>query len=255
VNEQPATWQEVYAVAEQKNGIVYQAAAYEGLTCGFLELAFAAGGRVLSDDGKKSEINSPQNLKALQFMANGVKNGIAAPGVTTYMEEESRRYFESGRATFMRNWPYAYELANRGTEVAGKFDVMPFPEFAGAGRAAILGGHNQVVPVYSENPGGALKWIDYMTSEENQKRQFLEYSQPSTLAALYDHPDVKKKYAFADELRQAISQARPRPVSPVYSQLSQAIYRNVNEALAGRTSSQDALEKAQEQMDQALARF
>ena len=29
-------------------------------------------------------------------MVDGVKNGTAAKGVTTYMEEESRRYFESG---------------------------------------------------------------------------------------------------------------------------------------------------------------
>ena len=52
---------------------------------------------MLSDDGKKSAINSPQNLKALQFMVDGVKNGDAPRAVTTYMEEESRRAFESGK--------------------------------------------------------------------------------------------------------------------------------------------------------------
>jgi multiple sugar transport system substrate-binding protein len=91
VDTPPATWQAVYQEAKAKNGIVYQGAPYEGLTCDFLELAFAAGGKVLSDDGKKSAINSPENVKALQFMADGVKNGTAARGVTTYMEEESRR--------------------------------------------------------------------------------------------------------------------------------------------------------------------
>ena len=55
----PATWQAVYAEAKKSGGIVYQGAPYEGLTCDYLELAFAAGGKVLSDDGKKSEINSP----------------------------------------------------------------------------------------------------------------------------------------------------------------------------------------------------
>ena len=38
---------------------------------------------------------------------------------------------------------------------------------------------------------------------------------------------------FADELLQALSQAKARPVSPVYPQISQAIYKNVNAALAG----------------------
>jgi multiple sugar transport system substrate-binding protein len=256
VDEVPATWQEVYEVAGQNDGIVYQGAPYEGLTCDFLEIAFAAGGEILNEDGTEALINSPENVKALQFMVDGVKDGTAANGVTTYMEEESRRYFESGKATFMRNWPYAYALGEaKGSQVKGKFDVAPFPEFEGGGKAGILGGHNQVVSVYSENPGGALKWIDYITGTENQKAQMLSASQSSTLKATYDDPEIQEKYAFATQLRDAISQAKARPVSPVYPQISQAIYKNVNEALAGRVSPEDALKTAQDQMQQALETF
>ena len=255
VDEFPATWQEVYEVAAQNDGIVYQGAPYEGLTCDFLELAYAAGGQVLSEDGKTSVINSPENVEALQLMVDGVKDGVAANGVTTYMEEESRRYWESGRATFMRNWPYAYALSEKAPEVKGKFAVAPFPEWEGAGTAGILGGHNQVVSVYSENPGGALKWIDYVTGKENQKRQLLDFSQSSTLTATYDDPDIQKKYEFASQLRDAISQAKSRPVSPVYPQISQAIYKNVNEALSGRVSPEDALKTAQTEMQSALETF
>src|SRR3982751_6624487 len=237
------------------NGLVYQGAPYEGLTCNYLELAFAAGGKVLSDDGKKSEIDSPENVKALALMVDGVKKHIAARGVTTYMEEESRRYFESGKATFMRNWPYAYALGEKAKAVKGKFDVMPFPEFEGGGKAGILGGHNQVISVYSKNPGAALKWVDYLTGKEHQKRQMLEFSQSSTLKATYDDPDIKQKYAFASELRDAISQAKSRPVSPVYPQVSQAIYKNVNAALSGKVSAEQALKTAQSEMDKALATF
>jgi multiple sugar transport system substrate-binding protein len=255
VKEKPTTWQEVYEIAEQNDGIVYQGAPYEGLTCDFLEIAFAAGGEILNEDGSKSVINSPENVKALQFMVDGVKNGIAARGVTTYMEEESRRYFESGKATFMRNWPYAFALGKKAKAIEGKFDVMPFPEFEGGGKAGILGGHNQVVSVHSKNPGGALKWIDYITGTENQKRQFLTASQSPTLKAIYDDPEVQETYEFASTLRDAISQAKSRPVSPVYPQISQAIYKNVNEALAGRVSPEDALKNAKTQMQAALETF
>lgn len=255
VTDKPTTWQEVYKQAGEKNGIVYQGNSYEGLTVNFLELAFAAGGKVLSDDGKKSEISSAENVKALQLMADGVKNKVAARGVTTYMEEESRRYFESGKATFMRNWPYAYALGQKAKGVKGKFDVMPFPEFEGGGKAGILGGHNQVVSVYSKNPGGALKWIDHVTGSEHQKVQFLEASQSPTLKAIYDDPEVQKKYAFATQLRDAVSQAKSRPVSPVYSQVSQAIYKNVNAALSGKVTPEEALKTAQTEMDKALATF
>jgi multiple sugar transport system substrate-binding protein len=189
-------------------------------------------------------------------MVEGVKDGTAANGVTTYMEEESRRYFESGKATFMRNWPYAYALGEaEGSQVKGKFNVMPFPTFEDGGTAGILGGHNQVISVYSENPGGALKWIDYVTGTENQKAQMLSASQSSTLSATYDDKEIQKKYAFAEQLRDAISQAKARPVSPVYPQISQAIYKNVNEALSGRVSPEDALKNAQTQMQAALETF
>jgi multiple sugar transport system substrate-binding protein len=256
VKEEPATWQEAYQIAADNDGIVYQGAPYEGLTCNFLELAFAAGGQVLNEDGTKAMINSPENVEALKFMADAAQQGTAAKGVTTYMEEESRRYFESGKATLMRNWPYAYALGNAaGSKVKDKFKVMPFPEWEGGGKAGILGGHNQVVSVYSENPGGALRWIDYITGEENQKRQFLTASQSPTLKAIYDDPDVQKKYDFATQLRDAISQAKARPVSPVYPQISQAIYENVNEALAGRASPEDALKAAQSDMEAALETF
>jgi multiple sugar transport system substrate-binding protein len=256
VKTPPTTWQQVYQEAKANDGIVYQGAPYEGLTCDFLELAFAAGGKVLSDDGKKSEINSPANVKALQLMVDGVKNGTAANGVTTYMEEESRRYWESGKATFMRNWPYAYALGEKkGTSVAGKFKVMPFPTFEGAGKAGILGGHNQVVSVYSKNPGAALKWIDFFTGKDWQTTTFDQYSLAPTIASVYDDPAIQKKYPFATELKTAVSQAKARPVSPVYPQISQAIYNNVNAALSGKASPADAMKTANDQITKALATF
>jgi multiple sugar transport system substrate-binding protein len=255
VKDVPATWQEVYEVAGQNDGIVYQGAPYEGLTCDFLELAFAAGGQVLSEDGKTAVINSPENVEALKFMVDGVKNGVAANGVTTYMEEESRRYFENGRATFMRNWPYAYALGEKAPKVKGKFAVAPFPEFEGAGKAAILGGHNLVISRFTENPGAALALVEFLTSEREQTIMFRDYSLAPTLAAAYDDPGVQKKYDFATELKESVGQARARPVSPVYPQISQAIYENVNEALAQRMSPEDALKKAQDDMQAALETF
>jgi multiple sugar transport system substrate-binding protein len=256
VDSVPQTWQELYTEAASKGGIVYQGASYEGLTCDYLELAFAAGGKVLSDDGKKSAIDSPQNLKALQFMIDGIKSGAATKAVTTYMEEESRRAFESGKPAFMRNWPYAYALGNqKGSKVAHKFKVAPFPTFEGGGKAGILGGHNLVVSAYSKNPQGAVKLIDYLTSADVEKDYAAKYSIAPTLNATYDDPEVKKALPFAEELRQAVTQAKSRPVSPVYPQISQAIYKNVNAALSGRASAADAMKQADADITKALATF
>ena len=255
VEEPPSTWQEVYEQAARADGIAYQGAAYEGLTVDFLELAFAAGGKILSDDGSKAEIDSPQNRKALQFMVDGIEDGAAPKAVTTYMEEQSRRAFEAGRVTFLRNWPYVYATANRAKATKGNFDVMPFPAFDGGGKAGILGGANLVISTFSSNPGGALKFIDYMTSKERQSEDVVKFSDASPLKAVYEDPQVQKAQPFATQLKSAVEQAKARPVSPVYPQISQAIYQNVNQALTGEITPEDALKNAQEQIDQALATF
>jgi multiple sugar transport system substrate-binding protein len=254
VDSPPATWQEVYDLAAKDKGIVYQGAAYEGLTCDFLEIAYAAGGSVLSEDGKKAEFDNPANLKALQFMVDGIKDGAAPKAVTTYMEEQARRSFEAGRATFMRNWPYAYAIG-KANKNAPKFEVMPFPEFEGGGKAGILGGHNIVISAYSKNPGGALALTDFLTSPDSIKRDATDFSLAPVLTSVYDDPDVQKALPFASELKQAIAQAKSRPVSPVYTQISQAIYKNVNAALSGQTSPEDALKTGQSEMEKALATF
>jgi multiple sugar transport system substrate-binding protein len=255
VSEVPETWQEVYDLAAKTDGIAYQGAAYEGLTVDFLELAFAAGGKVLSEDGKTAEIDSPENLKALQLMVDGIENGAAPKAVTTYMEEPARRAFEAGRVTFLRNWPYVYATAARAKATKGKFDVAPFPSFEGGGKAGILGGFNLVISTFSKNPGAALKFIDYMTHEERQTEDIVKYSDASPLKAVYDDPAVQKAQPFSDELKAAVEQSKSRPISPVYPQISQAIYKNVNEALSGKTSPEEALKQAQSEMEQALETF
>jgi multiple sugar transport system substrate-binding protein len=256
IKSPPKTWQDAYKQAKAGNGLVYQGAAYEGLTVHFLELAYGAGGKVLSADGKKSVIDSPENLKALQFMVDGIKNGAVPKAVTTYMEEEARRTFESGKADLERQWPYAYALGNmKGSKVAGKFAVEPLPGWEGGGKAGILGGHNSVISAYSKNPGGALKLVDYLTSEKRMTRNAVKFSKAPTLKASYADPAVKKALPFIDQLKAGVEQAKIRPVSPVYTQISQAIYKNVNNALSGQTDPKAALKQAQSDIDKALATF
>jgi multiple sugar transport system substrate-binding protein len=256
VKEIPATWQEVYEQAADEGGIVYQGAAYEGLTCDFLELFFGAGGEVLSEDGTKSTFGEGDaGVKALTFMVDGIKNGAAPKAVTTYMEPESLTAFQTGKPAYMRNWPYAYALNQKAKNVKGKFDVGPQPTFEGGEKAGILGGHNSVISVYSKNPGGALKLIEHIGSPEIQKAYAAQFSLSPVRADVYDDPEVQKAIPFATELREGITNARARPVSPVYPQISQAIYKNVNSALSGQQSPEDAIKQAQADIEKALSTF
>jgi multiple sugar transport system substrate-binding protein len=256
VQTPPTTWQAVYQQAASKDGIVYQGAPYEGLTCNFLELAFAAGGSVVSPDGTKSTFNSPQNVKALTLMASGVKDGAAPKSVTTYMEPETDQAWTTGKYAFMRNWTYAYAADKSAKNpLNGSYKVAPLPSFQGGGKAGILGGHNSVISVYTKNPGLALKFADFYASPAFQKKLLLKYSQAAIIPDTYSAADVKKAIPYAPELLQALSQAKARPVSPVYPQISQAIYKNVNDALAGRATPAAAIKKADSQINSALNTF
>jgi multiple sugar transport system substrate-binding protein len=255
VAEAPATWQELYKEGSANDGFAYQGAPYEGLTCNFVELSSAAGGRILSEDGKKAEFDSPENLKALQLMVDGMKSGGAVKASRTFMEEPARMAFESGRATFMRNWSYAYALAKKATKVKDKVEVSPLPPFEGGGQGGVLGGNGPVVSAFTDNPEGSVEWLDFWTSEQTLKRDAAKYSLPPTMPQLYDDASVKKTLPYAAQLRSAVEAATSRPVSPVYSQISQAVYTNVNKALAGSMSPEDALKTGQGQIEKALSSF
>ena len=112
-----------------------------------------------------------------------------------------------------------------------------------------------MISVYTKNPGLALKYADFTASPEWQKISLLKYSSAAVTTDTYSDADVKKAIPYAPELLQALSQAKARPVSPVYPQISQAIYKNVNDALAGRVSPKDALAKADKQITSALSTF
>ena len=253
-SQPPKSWEAMYRKAGQTNGFIYQGARYEGLTVNFLELLYSAGGSVVSDDGSKATADSDEVRNVLTFMHDGIANGDVPKAVTTYMEEESRRAFEGNRATFMRNWPYAYALA-KDSSVADSFQVTTFPSYEGNPGAGVLGGYNLAISAYSDNPEGSLAFIEYAVEPKQQEIQATKASLPAVVNDVYDMPSVKRALPFASELRNAVEQAQPRPVSPVYPQISEAIYTNVYAALQGDKSPDQAAQDMNGDIQDALETF
>ena len=253
-DQPPETWEAIYRQGQQDDGFIYQGARYEGLTVNFLELLYSAGGSVVSEDGSEATADSEEVRNVLDFMRKGVDDGAVPKAVTTYMEEESRRAFESGRATFMRNWPYAYALGKE-SEIADDFQVTTFPSYQGNPGAGVLGGYNLAISAFSENPEGSRAFIEFATQPEQQIIQATEASLPAVVSDVYDDPEVIEAAPFSRELRDAVEQAKPRPVSPVYPQISEAIYNNVYAALQGDKSPDQAAQDMNSDIQQALETF
>jgi multiple sugar transport system substrate-binding protein len=253
-DQPPESWEAMYESAREDDGFVYQGARYEGLTVNFLELLYSAGGAVVNGDASEATADSDEVREVLAFMREGVDSGAVPDAVTTYMEEESRRAFEAGRATFMRNWPYAYALGED-SQIAGEFEVTTFPSYSGNEGAGVLGGYDLAISAYSENAEGALAFIEFATTPEQQIIQATEASLPPVLTEVYDAQEVQEALPFATELRDAVAQAEPRPVTPVYPQVSEAIYTNVYAALQGNKSPDQAAQDMNDGIQEALETF
>ncbi|MDI2034753.1 ABC transporter substrate-binding protein [Paenarthrobacter nitroguajacolicus] len=251
----PETWQQLYAEAAKApgDGYVYQGKQYEGLTVNFLEMLYSAGGEVLNDQGEV-KIDSKETREVLNFMSDGLKNGSADRAVLTYNEDPARLAYESGDFGYQRNWPHVYRLLNA-TPLASSFGVAPLPAWEGGKASGVLGGWNLAISAHSTNQAGAVAFIDFATTPEWQKHVAMDYSQAPVNEAAYSDAAVLQKMPFATELLASVKGAKPRPISPVYPQISQAIYKNVYAVLSGTTSTEDAVKKMADEITTAKASF
>ena len=252
----PETWQQLYEEAAKApgNGLVYQGKQYEGLTVNFLELLYSAGGEVL-DEGGNVVVDNDTTRDVLDFMAAGLKNGSADRAVLTYNEDPTRLAYESGNFGYQRNWPHVYRLLNA-TPLKDTFGVAPLPSFDGTRPASgVLGGWNFSISAHSANPSAAVAYISFATSPEWQKHVAMDNSQAPVNEAAYMDPEVQAKMPFAPELLASVKGAKPRPVSPVYPQISQAINKNVYAVLSGTASTDEAVKAMAEEIHTAQKSF
>jgi multiple sugar transport system substrate-binding protein len=247
----PKTWDEMMSmcsIAKKNNMDCYagQLAKYEGLTCNATEAINTAGGKVVGDDGKTPEVNSPESAKGLSRLADAYKSGNIPKPAITYQEEQSRQAFEGGKLLFLRNWPYVFSLAttDKSSKVKGKFGVAPLPGESGPG-ASTLGGHDAAISVYSKNKATAADFIKFWTSEETGRYFATQGSLAPVLSALYDDPTLAKKLPYLPTLKTSIENAVPRPVTPFYPAVTKAIQDNSYAAIKGEKDVQQALSDMQ----------
>lgn len=263
----PQTWDELSAGAKKImdgeraagaadfQGFVFQAKAYEGLTCDALEWVHSYGGGEIVDKAGNITINNPQAAKALDTAASWIGT-IAPGGVLNYGEEDARGVWQNGKAAFMRNWPYAWSLGQAAdSPIKGKIGVAALPAGTGAGakKAATLGGWQLAVNKYSKNVDAAAALALYMTSAEIQKKRAVGGSYNPTIPALYKDADILKANPFMGELLDVFTSAVARPATATglkYPEVSQAFWDATHEVLEKKISGADAVKKIETKLKQ-----
>lgn len=261
ISKPPTTWDELASAAKGaspskvKYGYVWQGSQYEGLVCDFVEVLYGYNGSILdANEPTKVTVNSPEAQQALTQMVSWVGT-ISPAAVITYQEEPSRTVWQNGDSAFMRNWPYAYALGNdaKQSKVAGKFDISEIPH-GGSGTVghSALGGWNLAINAFSKNGDAAWEFIKFMLQPEAQKKLAINASLTVSLQSIYADSDVLTKQPLFGKLGPILKNALPRPVSPQYSDVSDAIQRNIYQALKKQVNVSTALSNLERDLKAAI---
>jgi ABC-type glycerol-3-phosphate transport system substrate-binding protein len=245
------------AAASTEYGFVWQGARYEGLVTVFVEFLGAHGGRILDASGA-IVVDSDAAVRALTALRAAIHTaGITPASVLTWQEEQTRFAFQNGGAAFMRNWPYAYALMNDSSEsqVAGRFAVAAMPAGPGGARTATLGGAQLAINAYSTQPELAYELIAYLTAPAQMLERAEVVAQFPPRPDLYDDPRLAAALSVPPaQARDIIAQATPRPVTPVYTELSQILQIHLHRALTRQRAPAAALAEAAREMRALLER-
>lgn len=257
----PATFEALAAVTRERldagavsQGFLWQGARYEGLVCVFLEYLTAHGGVIL-DDGGRVAVDSPDAVRALTAMRQALADGIVPRSVLASQEEQTRLAFARGEALFLRNWPYAAALLNDpASAVAGRFAVAPMPG-ASAGGAATLGGAQLAINARSRHPREAWQLIEYLAAPAQLAERARVAGQFPARPSLYAPGVLDDALPVPPaDARRIIERAQPRPVTPVYTELSDTLQVHLHRALSGQEDPAQALALAAAGLRATLAR-
>jgi multiple sugar transport system substrate-binding protein len=135
--------------------------------CNIFEFAphvWASGGDVLSSDGKKAMLDSPQVTDALTFYRQLWQAGVMPSSVKTDAGTVQATAFSSGKVGMTNLGAFAVSTFEKAKV---NFGVAPIPGKDG-GSASFAGGDEIAIPKGSKNKAAAEEFVKWATSEQAQ---------------------------------------------------------------------------------------
>lgn len=249
----PQTWDEIKAAAPKLKAagvatLDYSASPEATLNLNFYPLLWQAGGSVFTEDGKKAAFNQPAGVEALTFLTSLYSEGAVPKSALTngnvvadqpLGKQQVAMGFTNTPAdakTAATTWGAANVIV--GTPLQGKKQV-------GFG---LPGGLS--VNAASKNIDGAEKFLSFMI----EPKQLLALGAASGFLSPRTDAKVPAKDAQAEKFADALQYAFPGEPNPAARQVMSLLAAEIQAALTGKKSPQQALDDAAKQADDLLSR-
>ena len=136
-----------------------------GASYGWFPFLIANGGQIISDDGKKIVVNSPEGQEAFKWFAElFTVHKVVPPGAVGYDRwDDVRNAFLGKRIAMYIAGDWELDPL-RSAEPDFEFAVAPHP--MQKRRAVSMGGSSLVISAGSRVKDAAYKWIDFLTDRE-----------------------------------------------------------------------------------------
>jgi multiple sugar transport system substrate-binding protein len=219
-----------------KEGLAFEGAKYEGSVTVFQDF----GGNLATSS--LSNINNPANVAALKAMSDAINTDHIAPAaVSTWNEGNVQAAWQAGQTPFATNWPYLVQLSDaKGSNLAGKTGWVAMPNASGGTPQASLGGDDLAINAKSTHQAAAWKFIQFLTSPAAQIARAISAGDPPSVQAAYSSALFSKAPYYQQE-QAVFKYATPRPVSPVYPQISSQLQTMISSVLSGQATPSAAL--------------
>ncbi|WBU59910.1 ABC transporter substrate-binding protein [Paracoccus albus] len=253
----PDTWEQLsdqakfFANPPDFYGTQY-AGKEEAIVGRFYEMLLSNGGEYLDADGRPA-FNSEAGATTLQWFVDLYEAGAVPNGVPNYLWDDLGQGFASGTVAIDHDWPGWMGFFNdsASSKVAGNVGVAPPPKGTSGARSGWSGFHGFSVTEDCGNKEAAASLVWFLTNEDSQKLESSAGPLP-TRNSVWEHviaeaqDDPYRAEALA-AFQTASEGAYPVPRTPSWIEITNAVYPELQAAILGDKSVQDALDTAAEE--------
>jgi multiple sugar transport system substrate-binding protein len=205
---------------------------------------FAAGGSIYDDEGNPT-LDTPEAKEALEAYIDAYNNAAPANSLS-WAFDEAFRSVSSGESASMisYNWnlPALNDPDGASGDLAGKFKLAPMP-----GGKQVLGSWTWAIPTNSGAPDAAWAFASWLTSKETDIERVKEGGAAIRESTLDDASVLAEGFGedYYAAVKEILSDAAPLSEGAGGEEMIQAVGTELNEAVAGTKSVDDALQDAQ----------